>query len=192
MWLLNSICAGLLDPFQYILSDEAWFHLSGHVNPQNTRYWAAENPHLLHEQPLQDKKNRCLVCCVRDAHHWTHIFCKDCQYGSLIDHFWRILCSTSRRRKTSFSSSRTGRHAALLRCPCSEFLTCSLRNERLANICGRHILLTLQHATIFSGETWKVRYTNQICTRYRNWGQQQPRNCNHQKHYFTSGIPQHD
>jgi hypothetical protein len=59
-WLLNSICAGLLDPFQYIMSDEAWFHLSGHVNSQNTRYWAAENPHLMHEQPLQ----KIGVCCA--------------------------------------------------------------------------------------------------------------------------------
>ena len=56
MWLLNSICAGLLDPFQYIMSDEAWFHLSGRVNSQNTQYWAAENPHLVHEQSFQDKK----------------------------------------------------------------------------------------------------------------------------------------
>jgi len=56
MWLLTSICAGLLDPFQYIMSDEAWFHLSVHVHSQNTRYWAAENPHLVHEEPLQDQK----------------------------------------------------------------------------------------------------------------------------------------
>jgi hypothetical protein len=56
MWLLNSICVGLIDPFQYIMSDESWFHLSGHVNSQNIQYWAAENPHLMHEQPLQDKK----------------------------------------------------------------------------------------------------------------------------------------
>jgi hypothetical protein len=32
MWLLNGICAGMLDLFQYIMSDEAWFHLSSHVN----------------------------------------------------------------------------------------------------------------------------------------------------------------
>ena len=56
MWLLNSICAGLLDLFQYIMRDEAWFHLSGPVNLQNMLYWVAENPHLVHEQPLQDQK----------------------------------------------------------------------------------------------------------------------------------------
>jgi hypothetical protein len=37
------------------MSDEAWFHLSGHINSQNTRYCAAENPHLVHEQPLHDQ-----------------------------------------------------------------------------------------------------------------------------------------
>ncbi|PNF32022.1 hypothetical protein B7P43_G06549 [Cryptotermes secundus] len=26
-------------------SDEAWFHLSGYVNAQNSRIWASENPH---------------------------------------------------------------------------------------------------------------------------------------------------
>jgi len=48
LWLLNSICTDLLDLFQYLMSDEAWFHLSGHINSQNTRYWAVENPHLVH------------------------------------------------------------------------------------------------------------------------------------------------
>jgi len=28
--------------------DEAWFHLSGYMNSQNTRVWFAENLHLLH------------------------------------------------------------------------------------------------------------------------------------------------
>jgi hypothetical protein len=56
MWLLSSIHAGLLDPFQYIMSDEVWFLLSGHINSQNTQYWTVENPHLVHEQPLQNQK----------------------------------------------------------------------------------------------------------------------------------------
>jgi hypothetical protein len=34
------------------MPDEAWFHLSGYVNSQNSRYWATESPHELHEQPL--------------------------------------------------------------------------------------------------------------------------------------------
>jgi hypothetical protein len=110
------------------------------------------------------KKNRGLVCWVRDGHHWTDSFWQDCQHGSLHEHFWRILCSTEEERQ-----SRTERNATLLGCPCSDFMTSSLRNERLAKICGRHVLLTLQHATIFSGDTLKVRYTIQIRTRYTNW-----------------------
>lgn len=33
-------------------TDEAWFHLSGYVNSQNTRIWSTENPHVFHETPL--------------------------------------------------------------------------------------------------------------------------------------------
>ena len=37
-------------------TDEAWFHLSGYVNSQNTRVWASENPHVFHESPLHSEK----------------------------------------------------------------------------------------------------------------------------------------
>jgi hypothetical protein len=47
---------GEIDPTLYFMSDEAWFHLSGHVNSQNTRYWSAEDPHNLHQVPLHDQK----------------------------------------------------------------------------------------------------------------------------------------
>lgn len=39
-----------------IMSDEAHFHLSGYVNKQNFRYWAAEQPQQIHEQPLHSEK----------------------------------------------------------------------------------------------------------------------------------------
>ena len=45
---------GILDDTFY--SDEAWFHLSGYVNSQNSRYWASENPHQYHETPLHSQK----------------------------------------------------------------------------------------------------------------------------------------
>lgn len=35
------------------LSCDALFHLTGFVNKQNVRYWAAENPRLLCERPLE-------------------------------------------------------------------------------------------------------------------------------------------
>ena len=37
-------------------TDEAWFHLSGYINSQNSRLWSSDNPHSLHETPLHDKK----------------------------------------------------------------------------------------------------------------------------------------
>jgi hypothetical protein len=45
---------GLLDYTWF--SNEAWFHLSGHLNSQNTRLWANEIPHALHEESLHSQK----------------------------------------------------------------------------------------------------------------------------------------
>ena len=56
VWLLNEIAGGKLSPKLYFISDEAWFHLSGHVNSQNTTYLFAEKPHNLHDKPLHDQK----------------------------------------------------------------------------------------------------------------------------------------
>jgi hypothetical protein len=39
-----------------IMTDEAHFHLNGYVNKQNFRYWAPENPCLLHQAPLHSEK----------------------------------------------------------------------------------------------------------------------------------------
>jgi len=45
---------GILDYAWF--SDEAWFHLSGYVNSQNSRIWASENPKAIHEEPLHSEK----------------------------------------------------------------------------------------------------------------------------------------
>jgi hypothetical protein len=37
-------------------TDEAWFHLNGYVNSQNSRTWSASNPHVIHELPLHPLK----------------------------------------------------------------------------------------------------------------------------------------
>ena len=47
---------GHLDTLLYFISDEAWFHLSGYVNSQDTRYWSSENPHVIQEKPWHDLK----------------------------------------------------------------------------------------------------------------------------------------
>ena len=37
-------------------SDEAWFHLSGYMNSQNSIAWSTVNPHALFQKPLHDQK----------------------------------------------------------------------------------------------------------------------------------------
>lgn len=39
-----------------LFSDEAHFHLNGHVNKQNSRYWASDNPHFKHQKPMHSPK----------------------------------------------------------------------------------------------------------------------------------------
>lgn len=39
-----------------LFSDEANFHLNGHVNKQNCRYWSKENPKTKHQRPLHSPK----------------------------------------------------------------------------------------------------------------------------------------
>jgi hypothetical protein len=50
------ISEGHLDLLMFFMTDEAWFHLLGYVNSQNSRYWGTKNPHELHKQPLHDQK----------------------------------------------------------------------------------------------------------------------------------------
>ena len=45
-----------LDLDHTFYSDEAWFHLSGYVNSQNSRSWSVLNPFELHESPLHPLK----------------------------------------------------------------------------------------------------------------------------------------
>jgi hypothetical protein len=37
-------------------TDEAYFHLLGYINSQNSGVWCAHNPHAFHESPLHDEK----------------------------------------------------------------------------------------------------------------------------------------
>jgi hypothetical protein len=46
----------MLDMNLFFMSDDGWFHLSGYVNSQNSRYWSNENPHQFVETPLHPQK----------------------------------------------------------------------------------------------------------------------------------------
>ena len=50
------ICGGSVTSARRLLQDEAHFHLSGHVNRQNCRFWADENPHATVEFPMTREK----------------------------------------------------------------------------------------------------------------------------------------
>ena len=56
-WFNQFIKENTADALDVIFfTDEAWFHLSGYVNSQNSRLWSSDNPHSLHTTPLHDKK----------------------------------------------------------------------------------------------------------------------------------------
>jgi hypothetical protein len=40
----------------FFFTDEAWFHLSGYVNSQNSRVWSATKPHEIQDTPLYDEE----------------------------------------------------------------------------------------------------------------------------------------
>jgi hypothetical protein len=47
---------------RFVFKDEAWFHLSGYINIQNSRIWSAENPDVLLEN--NSHLSKISVCCV--------------------------------------------------------------------------------------------------------------------------------
>ena len=61
-WIENN--PELLDVL--LFSDEAHFHLSGHVNKQNMRFWAAST--------LKCRKNNCVVCNRKEWYLWSLFF----------------------------------------------------------------------------------------------------------------------
>lgn len=57
-----------------IISDEAHFYLSGNVNMQNFRYWCAEQPMQLHEEPLHAEKVTILCGVASFGINGSHFF----------------------------------------------------------------------------------------------------------------------
>lgn len=56
-WFNNFIQQNGIDVLdETFFTDEAWFHLSGYMNSQNSRMWNTENPFCIHEEPLHSAK----------------------------------------------------------------------------------------------------------------------------------------
>jgi hypothetical protein len=64
-------------------SDEAWFHLSGYVNSQNTRLCASENPHALFEEPPPFPESRRVLCVITAVNNWAHVLWHNCNKSSV-------------------------------------------------------------------------------------------------------------
>lgn len=56
-WFNNFIQQNGIDVLnETFFTDEAWFHLSGYMNSQNSRLWSTANPLCIHEEPLHSVK----------------------------------------------------------------------------------------------------------------------------------------
>ena len=56
-WFERFVTDRGVDVLDYtFFSDEAWFHLAGYANSQNSRVWSTVNPHTVFEKPLHDQK----------------------------------------------------------------------------------------------------------------------------------------
>ena len=56
-WFLNFLeVEGVSVPDKLFFTDEAWFHLDGQVNNQNSRSWCTANPREIREKPLHSAK----------------------------------------------------------------------------------------------------------------------------------------
>ena len=57
MWFLDFLDRAGEDILNItVFMDEAYFHLSGYINSQNSRVWCAHNLHVFHESLLHDEK----------------------------------------------------------------------------------------------------------------------------------------
>jgi len=55
---LHGVQIGKTDATLFLLSDEAWVHISGYVNSQNTRYGSAGNLMLLINEVSRVKREK--------------------------------------------------------------------------------------------------------------------------------------
>jgi hypothetical protein len=99
--------------------------------------------------------------------------------------------NTLKRKDRAASSSRMGRHATLLRCPCSECMRSSLRNEQQKFVAATFSWpYSLQLFSLGTLEEHSVQ--NKSAHNTGTEGQYQPCSDCHWYHYFTLDVPKHD
>ena len=106
-------------------TDEAHFHLSGHVNKQNMRFWGTENPHEIQEKPLHVEK--CTAWCAISTHgiigpYWFEDFetgeaavVNQERYRQVLTKFWTALLrrvGESKRKRQWFQQDGATPHTA--------------------------------------------------------------------------------
>ena len=100
-------------------SDEAWFHLSGYMNSQNTRCWLSENPHQYVETSLHPQKIGVWAAMSGERIHFSFFEGRvdSDKYCSFIDQFAVTLTENERHiawfqqdNATAHTSRRTTQH----------------------------------------------------------------------------------
>jgi hypothetical protein len=74
-------------------SDEAYFHLSGCINKQNFRYWAADNPRQLHERPLHSERVTVWCGIMEFGMIWPYFFEKERTVTVTSHRYVEMLCN---------------------------------------------------------------------------------------------------
>lgn len=100
-------------------SDEAWFHLSGYMNSQNTRCWLSENPHQFIETSLHPQKIGVWAAMSGERIYFSFFEGRvnSDKYCSFIDRFVVTLTETEKRyawfqqdNATAHTSGKTCQH----------------------------------------------------------------------------------
>ncbi|GFX47247.1 transposable element Tc1 transposase [Trichonephila clavipes] len=74
---------------QTLVENEAWFHLHGYVNSQNSRYWCTTNPRIMQERPEHDEKLG-VVRCVTPSNYGATFLRQHYRFGRLYKHYYEI------------------------------------------------------------------------------------------------------
>ncbi|KAJ8884434.1 hypothetical protein PR048_016291 [Dryococelus australis] len=164
-WFMEHVTPGGEELDDWYWSDEAWFHLDGYVNAQNSRYWSTDKPHRLHESPLHAQKIG--VWCSRSR---KRIFIllnttlnSEC-YLQLVRQFFDSL-TYEEKETTWFRQDNATTHNSRVS---MAYLESVLTGRIIIKQCGPPGLLISLHQTFSYGDIWSHRPTEPIRTLWMN------------------------